>query len=169
MSWTKPPASCWPSRSISITKPTAFSRSAVYPFTLPYHQPIDAIRVFLNYLGTSRYELLDTYRTPMKLPRCRSLSQPTSRNCKPCTQTTLDRAVDAEFLGLTQEEYIILTREAFWPKRYFEITQKTSYTDDVYHQKIGVRPVPEYYGYTATDAQSRGRHAQHGRGSEKRA
>ena len=38
-------------------------KSAVYPFTLPYHQPIDAIRIFLNYLETSRYELQDKYRT----------------------------------------------------------------------------------------------------------
>ena len=37
----------------------------------------------------------------------------------------IDRAVDAEFLGLTQEEYIILTHEAFWPKRYFDLTQNT--------------------------------------------
>jgi hypothetical protein len=36
-------------------------KSAVYPFTLPYHQPIDATRIFLKYLGTSRYELLDVY------------------------------------------------------------------------------------------------------------
>ena len=38
-------------------------KDAVYPFTLPYHQPIDAIRIFLKYMGTSRYELLDTFRT----------------------------------------------------------------------------------------------------------
>ena len=38
-------------------------KDAVYPFTLPYHQPIDAARIFLKYMGTSRYELLDTFRT----------------------------------------------------------------------------------------------------------
>ena len=31
----------------------------------------------------------------------------------------LDRAADAKFLGLTQEEYIILTKEAFWPQALF--------------------------------------------------
>jgi hypothetical protein len=35
-------------------------KSAVYPFSLPYHQPIDATRIFLKNLGTSRYQLLDT-------------------------------------------------------------------------------------------------------------
>jgi Salmonella virulence plasmid 28.1kDa A protein len=38
-------------------------KSAVYPFTLPYHQPIDATRIFLDYLKKSRWELLDTFRT----------------------------------------------------------------------------------------------------------
>jgi hypothetical protein len=28
--------------------------------------------------------------------------------------------VEAEYLGLAQEEYIILTKEAFWSKEYFE-------------------------------------------------
>ena len=128
-------------------------KSAVYPFTLPFHQPISAIRVFLNYLGTSRYELLDTYRTAHEMCPDPLLMPADQQELEDLHKTTLDRAVDAEFLGLTQEEYIILTREAFWPKRYFEITQKTSYTDEVYHQKIGVRPVPEYYGYTGKDPQ----------------
>ena len=126
---------------------------AVYPFTLPYHQPISAIRVFLNYLGTSRDELLDTYRTAHEMCPDPLLTPAEQQELEALHKTTLDRAVDAEFLGLTQEEYIILTREAFWPKRHFEITQKTSYTDDIYHQKIGVRPVPEYYGYTGKDPQ----------------
>jgi hypothetical protein len=59
----------------------------------------------------------------------------------------LNRAVDAEFLNLTQEEYIILTKAAFWTKDYFEITLQQSLTDEEYQQKIGVQPVHEYYGY----------------------
>jgi hypothetical protein len=50
-------------------------------------------------------------------------------------------------LGLTQEEYIILTREAFWPKRYFDLAQKTTFSEVDYEKKIGVRDVWEYYGY----------------------
>jgi hypothetical protein len=60
----------------------------------------------------------------------------------------LERAVDAEFLGLTQEEYIILTKEAFWPMHYFEITQKKDFTEDDYRQHIGVKHTYEYYGYS---------------------
>jgi hypothetical protein len=126
-------------------------RSAVYPFTLPYHQPIDATRIFLNYIGTSRWELLDTFRTAKEDCSDATLSDADLKELQTIHTTIQDRAVDAEFLGMTQEEYIILTEEAFWPKRYFEITQQTIFTDDEYQQNIGVLPVCEYYGYD-TDA-----------------
>ena len=122
-------------------------KNAVYPFTLPYHQAIDATRVFLNYLETSRWELLDTFRTAKEDCSNITLSDTEKQELQVLHTTIQDRAVDGEFLGMTQEEYIILTKEAFWPKRYFEITQQTTYTDDEYRQNIGVRPVCEYYGY----------------------
>jgi hypothetical protein len=123
--------------------------NAVYPFTLPYHQPIDATRIFLNYLGTSLYELLDTYRTATDACCAHaSFSPAEQQELQALHNLTLDRAVDAEFLGLTQEEYIILTREAFWPKRYFDITLKKTHTDAEYRQNIGVKPAHAYYGYS---------------------
>ena len=60
----------------------------------------------------------------------------------------LDQSADAEFLGITQEEHIILTREAFWPKTYFDLTLQKVHTTDEYQKKIGVRPVHEYFGYS---------------------
>lgn len=122
-------------------------KNAVYPFSLPYHQPIDAIRIFLKYMGTSRYELQDVYRDAYENCDKDSLTPAEQQELQTLHTTVIDRAVDAEFLGMTQEEYIILTREAFWPKRYFEITQKKSFTDDAYRQQIGVRHPYEYYGY----------------------
>ncbi len=127
-------------------------KSAVYPFTLPYHQPIDAIRIFLNYLETSRYELQDTYRTAKITCDNVSLTSEEEEELQKLHQETLDRAVDAEFLGLTQEEYIILTKEAFWQKEYFDITLKKEHTEEEYRQNIGVKPVHEYYGYYADNA-----------------
>lgn len=127
-------------------------KNAVYPFTLPYHQPIDAIRIFLDYLGSRRYELLDTFRTAHDCAAdASSLSDDEKAQLQTQHETMLTRAVDAEFLGLTQEEYIILVQEAFWPKRYFEITMHKSITDQKYRDNIGVRPVYDYYGYK-TDA-----------------
>jgi receptor-binding and translocation channel-forming TcA subunit of Tc toxin/ABC toxin-like protein/neuraminidase-like protein len=122
-------------------------KNAVYPFTLPYHQPIDAIRIFLNYLGTSRHELLDRYRAACEICDDPPLSADERKELETLHKTMLDRAADSEFLGFTQEEYIIITKEAFWPRRYFDITLKKNHTDEEYREKIGVKPVHEYYGY----------------------
>ncbi len=124
-------------------------KDAVYPFSLPYHQPIDAIRIYLDYLGTSREELIDTFR---------SANDPCFSDTEPALQAELnilhtlaiDRAVDAESLGLTEEEYVILVRQKFWTKRYFEITQKKTLTDDDYNTLAKVQPVYKYYGLEAT-------------------
>ncbi len=127
-------------------------KNAVYPFTLPYHQPIDTTRIFLDYLGSSREELQDTFRTAHECATdSASLTNSQRADLQTQHDTLLNRAVDAEALGMTQEEYIILTREAFWPRHYFEITSGTSVSEDTYRQKIGVRPVSAYYGYD-TDA-----------------
>jgi hypothetical protein len=120
-------------------------KSAVYPFTLPYHQPIDVIRIWLKYMGASRYELLDTFRTKTETCASAALTQTQHQDLQMLHATVLDRAADAEFLGITQEEYIILTREAFWPKAYFDLTQHKGHIR--YREKIGVKKVHEYYGY----------------------
>ncbi|MEO8407834.1 MAG: hypothetical protein ABI476_05335, partial [Oxalobacteraceae bacterium] len=125
-------------------------KSAVYPFTLPYHQPIDATRIFLNYLGTSRWELLDTFRTPTESCPGATLTPAQLLELKNLHQEVIERAVDAEYLSMTQEEYIILTREAFWPKLYFDLTQNKTYSTAEYEKNIGVRQVCEYYGYVAS-------------------
>ncbi len=137
---------------------------AVYPFTLPYHQPIDVARVYLNHLDTSRTELIDTFRSVRK-----EKTEPVPDDGDPSTDssitfteeeekelddlhtTYIDRAVDAECLQLTQEEYVILTKEAFVTKEYWDKQCKKEHTDQEYLDKIGVKPVHEYYGY-ATEA-----------------
>jgi hypothetical protein len=122
-------------------------KNAVYPFTLPYHQPIDAIRIWLKYMGTTRYKLLNTFRTANDTFDHSALTRDLQKELRKLYPTVLDRAVDAEFLGLTEEEYIILTREAFRPKRYFDLTGPRDLSEAEYHEKIRVRSVPEYYGY----------------------
>ena len=128
-------------------------KDAVYPFTLPYHQPIDAIRIWLKNLGTSRYELLDTFRTATEAFTGPALTPAQQQQLQTLHATVLDRSADAEFLGITQEEHIILTREAFWPKAYFDLTLQKVHSDDEYQKKIGIRQVPEYYGYTGATAE----------------
>ncbi len=127
-------------------------KNAVYPFTLPYHQPIDATRIFLDYLGTSRHELLDTFRTASETCENVVLKQDEQAQLQNLHIETQNRAVDAEFLGMTQEEYIILTKEAFWSKRYFDITLKGKHIKGKsYEHNIRVKHVHEYYGYETKD------------------
>jgi hypothetical protein len=120
-------------------------KNAVYPFDLPYHQPIDATRIWLKAFNTSRHELLDVFRTATETGD--SVTPDQSMPLRQLHGQVLDRAVDAEYLGLTQEEYITLTREGFRPKSYFELTRQTPVTAGEYKDEIGVRAVHEYYGY----------------------
>ena len=138
---------------------------AVYPFTLPYHQPIDAARIYLNSLGTSRYELINTFRS---VRDSQYVVEPLSginqsillSTMKPAGMTILDglhknyldKAADAEFLGLTQEEYVILTKEAFVSKEYWDKQSLTVHTPAEYFGKIEAKPVHEYYGYGSKPA-----------------
>lgn len=113
-------------------------KNEVYPFTLPYHQPIDANRIYLNHLDTSRYELIDTFRKKSSDPDVEVVA---------LKREALDRAADAEFLGLTMEEYVILTKECFETKSLMDKLKKKIHTDDEYRQTIGVKPVCKYYGF----------------------
>lgn len=114
-------------------------KDEVYPFTLPYHQPIDAARIYLKYLDTSRDELLDTFRKN---------NAGDDADLTKMKDEALDRAADSEFLGLTKEEYVILTKECF---ETLELMRKLKdnqvLTQQEYWTMIGGRPVHEYYGY----------------------
>lgn len=142
-------------------------KKAVYPFTLPYHQPIDAIRIFLNYLKSSRYELMKTFHAPniendnsTGSAANSSISDTDRAKLLALENIALDRAIDAEYLGLTQEEYIILTKEAFRQKAFFDVKSGSVFTPEEYRNKIGVKNVWEYYGYTSEqDMQSTDEHA----------
>jgi hypothetical protein len=66
---------------------------AVYPFTLPYHQPLDMMRIYSGHLKTNRYEMMKIMQTDFLAP------------------TT--KALEAEALLLSENEYTILTKENF--------------------------------------------------------
>ena len=64
-----------------------------YPFTLPYHQPLDVIRTYSDRLKVSRHEAM--------------------KAVNPEADGAINRAIEAESLGVSQEEYTILTGEDF--------------------------------------------------------
>ncbi len=135
---------------------------AVYPFTLPYHQPIDVSRVYLEHLDSSRHELIDTFRSVRKEKTvpvseengeleavAEGFTEEENKELDDLHTKYIDRAADAECLNITQEEYVILTKEAFVSKEYWDKQCKEDHTEQEYHDKIGVKPVYEYYGYAS--------------------
>ncbi len=117
--------------------------TAVYPFSLPYHQPIDEARIFLEYLEANRDELLNIFRAKTTIDAGSGREEDIRR----FHREAQERAFIAESLGLTQEQYIILTEEGFYPREFYEACG-SSRTPDEYRKDIRVHEVHEYYGYS---------------------
>ena len=120
----------------------AIVKDATYPFSLPYNRGIDEIRVYLNWLGTSRTELIDVFRSS-----CTPMPGVNAKQLIALHTEIIDRARDAEFLTMLSDEYKVIFKEVFWPKEYFELTTGKSMTDAEYRAHIGVHPIYEYWGY----------------------
>jgi len=115
---------------------------AVYPCDLPYHQPIDSIRITLEALKTSRHELIE------KFPRPASSCFPGSDGkYEEFHKSRLLRGYTTEFLGMVEEDFKILTKEAFWKKGFYELKDGRNYTDDEYRVLIAVKPTHTCFGF----------------------
>jgi hypothetical protein len=67
-------------------------KDAKFPFTLPYHQPLDAIRTYSAHLNVSRYDVMNALN--------------------PSPDSVTSHAIEAESLNLSPEEYTIFTSQA---------------------------------------------------------
>lgn len=143
---------------------------AVYPFSLPYHQPINAQRAFLSFLSTSRAEVVDTFRPKPSLKTLEALATraPKSVNGtqlhtsgqldgdKKALERLQARALNAQYfceiLGLVQEEFLLLTKGVFWEKEFFEITQGLPPMDDEqYRRRVGLKSTLQCWGYSTAE------------------
>jgi hypothetical protein len=102
---------------------------AVYPFSLPFNRPLLVARSYLNQLGSSRYDLLKTFYKDQASPTVRHL-------------------LASEFLGISAEEFQILTGHHFDSR-----------------EKVLVRPDADFYGYSGASAGSHESNAQSHSGS----
>ncbi|KAF2469532.1 uncharacterized protein BDR25DRAFT_304310 [Lindgomyces ingoldianus] len=110
-------------------------RKAGYPLGLPYHFPIDTMRVFLQFLKTNRADIIQVFQGSGVL-------DPSVAPANPASSVVL-RSFDAEFNLLTQEEYVILTKEGFWaPTTTAAQCHQSSYTT-----RIGLKKPWGYFGY----------------------
>ena len=106
-----------------------------YPFTLPYHQPLDVIRTHSEHLKVSRYEAM--------------------KAINPEPDTATERAIGAECLNISQEEYAILT-DTTNPHQYFGYADATAFADmqeepDEEGNSRGIRPLLERTGLEYID------------------
>ena len=109
---------------------TAYSEIAkkVYPFTLPYHQPLDVIHTYLDHLGINRATLMEQFKTNNEL----------------VTQNT----IAAERLGLSEREFEIITTYNF-SETFQAETVNTFYGYDTADSfKPLIREVPELLNRT---------------------
>jgi hypothetical protein len=67
--------------------------SAVYPFSLPFHQPFTSLRLTLEQMGSSRHEVMSVFRK--------------------VKSAATDIALDVEALKVTEHEFAILTGVQF--------------------------------------------------------
>ncbi len=75
-------------------------QNGIYPFILPYHQPLDVIRTYLEFLTSGRAELLETFK--FYFDQAASAFAPIPVN-----------AIDAENVLLSLKEYEIVTKVDF--------------------------------------------------------
>ncbi|MCI0364498.1 MAG: Tc toxin subunit A, partial [Phycisphaerales bacterium] len=68
-------------------------KDAKYPFTLPYHQPLDVIRTYSDHLKVSRYEA--------------------TKAMNPAPSATTAKAIAAEALRISEEEHKVVAGKAF--------------------------------------------------------
>ncbi len=125
-------------------------KDEVYPVCkLPYHQPIDTIRQYTEFLGTSRHELLSTFQTHISYPLADNPDQAEidrAAEWEVLKKLSVDRAIAAEYLSLIEEEYVILTKEGFHTKEWYELEEETNLTLAEYHERIGLQHTWNYFG-----------------------
>ena len=130
--------------------------SSAYPFSLPYHLPISTARAMLQSLQVSRGDLLSAFqrKSPSVKPPENYTVDLFREKIQYLQDIALNRQISAEYLEITQEEYIILTKEAFFTDEWFNITQNIDpkLSVDDYQIKVGVRQVWDYWGYNGVES-----------------
>ncbi|KAI5840127.1 hypothetical protein DFP73DRAFT_612976 [Morchella snyderi] len=120
---------------------------AMCPFNkLPYHQPLDEIRTFLKHIGTSRYELLDICRRAFHAGTIVEKDKEIA-STKELYTAAQGRAVTAEYLSLTESEYICLTGEDYLSNKYNPIEDDGSDSNEESGAPIRVQAWWQLWGY----------------------
>ncbi|MBK8887569.1 MAG: hypothetical protein IPN46_13930 [Saprospiraceae bacterium] len=122
---------------------------AVIPFSLPYNQPIDAIRIFLEELKTSRYYIMKAYRPSIdgQLMIGETIPTPSQRaiDMTKYEEERWDRALCAEQLLMTEQDYVVLTKEGFASKNWYDTKENITNTLTAYQTKVELKSLRDHY------------------------
>jgi len=129
---------------------------AVYPFTLPYNQPLDSIRQYLDHLDLTRYDLMKKFRSyvdgeKMLMNAGASITPAKVESITILENQRIDNALCAEYLNLSEEEYVIISKEGFANKEWYELQNSSTLTEGKYQDIVGVKPLHDYY-FTSDDS-----------------
>ena len=100
--------------------------AASYPFALPFHQPLEVSRTYLQHLGTSRWELMRAF---LKTPSAMG-----------------DRAASAERLAMSPEAYRVITGADLDPSVTVAATpvrEQFGYDTDQVTRTVNNKPVTQ--------------------------
>ncbi|KAK5048333.1 hypothetical protein LTR84_006003 [Exophiala bonariae] len=147
-------------------------RNAVFPVaSFPYNFATSSIDHYLGTLGTSTLDVMKTFGSGYRIFQAKDVHKqaveaairaaaegnppPESRaDCQKIdglsrlNDSVMQRALSAQSLGLVQEEYVVLTGEAYFSKPALEAYRSPMRTED-YNSAIGLRSVGELWGYNS--------------------
>ncbi|KAF1983002.1 hypothetical protein K402DRAFT_361709 [Aulographum hederae CBS 113979] len=126
-------------KHVNLVAYEALSKAVFPPSALPYSLPATTMREFLKALGTSNQELLSSFRPRYQPEAGTNFTALELSELQKLFTVAQDRHGDAEALQMTQGEYVLITQEAFYPKRWFELTQRPAFdgSDVAYRKTIG--------------------------------
>lgn len=135
-------------------------QSEVYPMTcFPYNQAVSTIRTILQAAGSSRHEVMSVFSSTemalnqIKPPAGKIWSTENLSGMKKNIQAVQDRALAAEYLGLQQEDFMAVTREAFHPMEILQEQRGPSSFVSIpdYWRAFNVKSTHELWGYDASE------------------
>ncbi len=123
---------------------------AVFPFCLPYSQPVDAIRIFLREMNTTRYDLMHAFVPFADGQSIIGEAISATPSNEAITMTVLEedrweRALCAEKLLMTEQEYVVIGKEAFASHAWYEAYESQTLTVAEYHNRIELKSVRDHY------------------------
>ena len=122
---------------------------AVIPFSLPYNQPIDAIRIFLEEMKTSRYDVMKAYRPSIDgqvmIGETAAVASQRAIDMAKYEEERWDRALCAEQLLMTEQDYVALTKEGFASKNWYDTSENATNTMTEYQTKVELKSLRDHY------------------------